>query len=129
MRRAEIVALGLLQGPAELLPISSSAHVGLLIARRHPGLRGAERKELEVALHAGTALALAVGERRRPRGALLAPATPPPAGGGVRGGAAGGVARGGGGPARGRGAAGRAGSSGGGARRRGRLAGSGRMTD
>jgi undecaprenyl-diphosphatase len=79
MRRAEAVLAGLVQGPAELLPVSSSAHVGLLIARRHPGLRGAERKELEVALHAGTALALAVGERRRPRVALLAAATLPPA--------------------------------------------------
>jgi undecaprenyl-diphosphatase len=40
---------------------------------------GAERKELEVAVHAGTAVALAAVERRRPRWALLAAATLPPA--------------------------------------------------
>jgi undecaprenyl-diphosphatase len=77
MRRAEAVALGLIQGPAELLPISSSAHVGLLLDRW--GVAGAERKEMEVALHAGTALALALFERRRPRIALLVAATAPPA--------------------------------------------------
>ena len=81
-RRAETIALGLLQGPAELLPVSSSAHVGLLpwaLGWRHAALPGAERKEVEVALHAGTALALALVERRRPRWALLAAATVPPA--------------------------------------------------
>ena len=46
----ETFLLGLLQGPAELLPISSSAHVGLLLQRRHPSLPGAVRKEIEVAL-------------------------------------------------------------------------------
>ena len=40
MRRAEAVALGLLQGPAELLPISSSAHVGLAARRWRPGAGG-----------------------------------------------------------------------------------------
>ena len=30
MRRTEVVALGLLQGPAELLPVSSSGHVAAL---------------------------------------------------------------------------------------------------
>jgi undecaprenyl-diphosphatase len=74
MRRAEAVALGLLQGPAELLPISSSAHVGLALDRL--GVQGAERKELEVALHAGSALALA---QRPRRWALLIAATAPPA--------------------------------------------------
>jgi undecaprenyl-diphosphatase len=74
MRRAEAIALGLLQGPAELLPISSSAHVGLLADRL--GLAGAERKELEVALHAGSALALAQWPRRWE---LLIAATAPPA--------------------------------------------------
>jgi undecaprenyl-diphosphatase len=63
-RKPEVQAalLGLLHGPAELLPVSSSGHVAALpwllgweIAR-WPGER---RKELEVALHAGTALALA----------------------------------------------------------------------
>jgi undecaprenyl-diphosphatase len=76
MRRAEAIALGLLQGPAELLPVSSSAHIGLALRGR---LTGRERKEFEVALHAGTALALAVLDRRRPRLALLAAATAPPA--------------------------------------------------
>jgi undecaprenyl-diphosphatase len=71
----ETFLLGLLQGPAELLPISSSAHVGLLLS---PGLSGAERKEVEVALHAGTALALAL-ERRPLRLPFLAAATAPPA--------------------------------------------------
>jgi undecaprenyl-diphosphatase len=47
--------LGLLHGPAELLPISSSAHVAL--AHADPA-RGAE-----IALHAGSAAALAVGRR------------------------------------------------------------------
>jgi undecaprenyl-diphosphatase len=75
MRRAEAVALGLLQGPAELLPISSSAHVGLALDRL--GVEGAERKELEVALHAGSALALI--ERRELRWGLLIAATAPPA--------------------------------------------------
>src|SRR3954454_15060377 len=77
MRRADALALGLIQGPAELLPISSSAHVGLLLDRW--GVAGAERKEMEVALHAGTALALALLHRRRPRIGLLIAATAPPA--------------------------------------------------
>ena len=53
--------LGLLHGPAELLPISSSGHVALVPwlagwpeAEADPSLR----KSLEVALHAGTAAAL-----------------------------------------------------------------------
>lgn len=65
-RLPETVALGLLQGPAELLPISSSAHVEVvpwLLGWRHARLSGEARKEVEVALHAGTALALlAAGE-------------------------------------------------------------------
>jgi undecaprenyl-diphosphatase len=77
-RADEAVLLGLLQGPAELLPISSSAHVGLLLRWRHPSLTGTERKEIEVALHAGTALALAL-ERRPVRWRFLAAATAPPA--------------------------------------------------
>ena len=70
MRRAEralpvrhAVALGLLQGPTELLPVSSSAHTTLL-----PWLAGWDYEELddelrkgfEVALHGGTAAALAL---------------------------------------------------------------------
>ncbi|MGH2947881.1 MAG: undecaprenyl-diphosphate phosphatase, partial [Solirubrobacteraceae bacterium] len=74
-RTNELVALGLLQGPAELLPVSSSAHVGLLLGRM--GVAGATRKEVEVALHAGSAVALA---HRGPfRWGLLAAATVPPA--------------------------------------------------
>ena len=67
MRRAEVVALGLVQGPAELLPVSSSGHVAalpLLLGWEHAGLEGARRKEVEVALHAGGAVALLVGLRR-----------------------------------------------------------------
>ena len=64
-RRA--VALGIVQGPAELLPISSSAHIVLV-----PWLAGWEwekldpeiRKSFEVALHAGAAAALVIGQRR-----------------------------------------------------------------
>jgi undecaprenyl-diphosphatase len=74
----ETVLLGLLQGPAELLPISSSAHVGLLLQWRDGSLQGAARKEIEVALHAGTAFALAF-ERRPIRWRFLAAATAPPA--------------------------------------------------
>jgi undecaprenyl-diphosphatase len=76
MRLPEAVAAGLLQGPAELLPVSSSAHVGLLLDRW--GVRGSARKEAEVALHAGTAVALALLERRPPRWGLLIAATAPP---------------------------------------------------
>jgi undecaprenyl-diphosphatase len=61
------IALGLVQGPAELLPVSSSAHIVLL-----PWLAGWDweevdpelRKSLEVALHTGAAAALLVGQRR-----------------------------------------------------------------
>ena len=56
----QAAALGLLQGCAELVPVSSSAHVSAV-----PWLLGwdalepARQKELEVALHAGALLALA----------------------------------------------------------------------
>jgi undecaprenyl-diphosphatase len=76
MHLAETVALGLLQGPAELLPISSSAHVGLLLPRDLPP---ATRKEIEVALHLGTAITLALTTRSAPRLGLAAAATAPPA--------------------------------------------------
>ncbi len=64
-RRA--LALGVIQGPTELLPVSSSAHIVLV-----PWLAGWEweaidpevRKSFEVALHAGAAAALIVGQRR-----------------------------------------------------------------
>jgi undecaprenyl-diphosphatase len=64
-RRA--LALGVVQGPAELLPVSSSAHIVLL-----PWLAGWDwddldpelRKSFEVALHAGAAAALLIGQRQ-----------------------------------------------------------------
>jgi len=57
----QAIALGLLQGPAELLPVSSSAHTALLpwLLGARPAARRAEgRKRLEVALHGGAAAAL-----------------------------------------------------------------------
>ena len=85
MRRTELeaLALGLLHGPAELVPVSSSGHVAALpwlLRWEVAGWDGARRKELEVALHAGTAAALLIvlrPARVRPRvlvGALLPPA-------------------------------------------------------
>jgi undecaprenyl-diphosphatase len=64
-RRA--VALGLVQGPAELLPVSSSAHIVLI-----PWLASWDwdevdpelRKSFEVALHTGAAAALLIGQRQ-----------------------------------------------------------------
>jgi undecaprenyl-diphosphatase len=79
---SETIALGLLQGPAELLPISSSAHVELvpwLLRWRHAALPGDVRKEVEVALHAGTALALVAGGEGRGRHWLGLFALGPPA--------------------------------------------------
>src|SRR4051812_2023083 len=78
----QIAALGVLQGAAELLPVSSSAHVAAV-----PRLLGwdvaewapARRKELEVALHAGAALALAPELLRRlPDARTLARSLAPP---------------------------------------------------
>ncbi|MET0818123.1 MAG: undecaprenyl-diphosphate phosphatase, partial [Solirubrobacteraceae bacterium] len=85
MRRAEGVALGLLHGPVELLPVSSSAHVTAvpwLLGWEVSHQDGSARKALEVALHAGTAAALVLVSREtlpRPRPALLAAAVLPPA--------------------------------------------------
>lgn len=64
-RRA--LALGLVQGPAELLPISSSAHIVLvpwLAGWDWEGIDPELRKSFEVALHAGAAAALLIGQRR-----------------------------------------------------------------
>jgi len=63
---ARALALGIVQGPAELLPVSSSAHIVLL-----PWLAGWDwdeldpevRKSFEVALHTGAAAALLIGQR------------------------------------------------------------------
>ena len=55
---AHAVGLGALQGPAELLPISSSAHIALvpwLAGWPYTELDAELRKAFEVALHAGTA--------------------------------------------------------------------------
>ena len=60
------VALGVLHGPTELLPISSSAHTTLvpwLLGWPYAELDPELRKAFEVALHAGTAAALLVGLR------------------------------------------------------------------
>jgi undecaprenyl-diphosphatase len=65
--RTHAVTLGLVQGPTELLPVSSSAHLTLIPwlaewdwERVDPELR----KSFEVALHAGAAAALLLGQRR-----------------------------------------------------------------
>jgi undecaprenyl-diphosphatase len=62
----EAIALGAVQGPAELVPVSSSGHLVLLpallgwpYAQLDPELR----KAFEVSLHAGTAVALIVALR------------------------------------------------------------------
>jgi undecaprenyl-diphosphatase len=67
LRLDHAVALGLLQGPAELLPISSSGHIALvpwLLGWPHADLDPELRKSFEVALHAGTAAALLIVLRR-----------------------------------------------------------------
>jgi undecaprenyl-diphosphatase len=64
---ARAAALGLIQGPAELLPVSSSAHLVLvpwLAAWDWDHADPELRKSFEVALHAGAAGALLVGQRR-----------------------------------------------------------------
>ncbi|HVL30785.1 MAG TPA: undecaprenyl-diphosphate phosphatase [Solirubrobacteraceae bacterium] len=66
LRTRDAVALGLLHGPAELLPVSSSGHVALvpwLLGWPYGALDAELRKAFEVALHAGTAAALLVGLR------------------------------------------------------------------
>jgi undecaprenyl-diphosphatase len=62
----DALGLGLLHGPAELLPISSSGHVTLvpwLLGRPYAELDPELRKAFEVALHAGTAAALLLALR------------------------------------------------------------------
>jgi len=59
----QALALGLLHGPAELLPISSSGHAALvpwLLSWEYAELDHELRKSFEVALHAGTAAALLI---------------------------------------------------------------------
>lgn len=67
---SQALALGLLQGPTELLPISSSAHTTLipwLAGWSYGELDGEARKPFEIALHAGAGLALAIELRRELR--------------------------------------------------------------
>jgi undecaprenyl-diphosphatase len=67
MEQSRAIVLGAVQGPTELLPVSSSAHLTLI-----PWLAGWDnrdrdpelQKSFEVALHAGAAAALLVGQRR-----------------------------------------------------------------
>jgi len=61
------VALGLVRGPAELLPVSSSAHIVLvpwLAGWDWDGIDPELRKSFEVALHTGAAAALLIGQRQ-----------------------------------------------------------------
>jgi undecaprenyl-diphosphatase len=63
----QAIVLGALQGPAELLPVSSSGHLVLvpaLLRWRYVELDDELRKAFEVALHAGTAFALMIALRR-----------------------------------------------------------------
>ncbi len=78
--RGEVVALGLLQGPAELLPVSSSGHleaVPWLLGWKTAQLPGDERKALAVALHLGTAGALALRAPRPSPGRVVLTLAPP----------------------------------------------------
>ena len=66
LKLSHALALGALHGPAELLPVSSSAHTTLvpwLLGWSYADLDPELRKAFEVALHAGTAAALLVGLR------------------------------------------------------------------
>jgi undecaprenyl-diphosphatase len=61
------IALGAVQGPAELLPVSSSGHLVLIPAMLGWPYRDLDpeiRKSVEVALHAGGAAALLIGLRK-----------------------------------------------------------------
>jgi undecaprenyl-diphosphatase len=60
----QALLLGALQGPTELLPVSSSGHLVLvprLLGWHYAELDPELRKSFEVALHAGTAAALVIG--------------------------------------------------------------------
>jgi undecaprenyl-diphosphatase len=64
---ARALALGIVQGPAELLPVSSSAHIVLvpwLIGWDWQRLDPEVRKSFEVAVHGGAAAALLIGQRQ-----------------------------------------------------------------
>lgn len=71
---AHALALGLLQGPTELLPVSSSAHTELLpwlAGWPYARLGGEQRKSFEVALHVGAGAALAIHMRGQLAGDVL----------------------------------------------------------
>lgn len=73
---AEVVALGALHGACELVPVSSSAHAALVpwLARWDVArLGGEDAKALAVALHAGSAVALAWAWREDALAAARAP--------------------------------------------------------
>jgi undecaprenyl-diphosphatase len=96
---AEALALALVHGPTELLPVSSSAHTTLipyLIGRPYAQLDPFARRTFEVALHAGALIALVIdmraelletARRADPRDALLITASlaPPAAAGALVG--------------------------------------------
>ena len=70
LKLSHALALGALHGPAELLPVSSSAHTTLvpwLLGWSYPDLDPELRKAFEIALHAGTAAAPARRAARRGR--------------------------------------------------------------
>ena len=67
MERSRAIVLGVVQGPTELLPVSSSAHLTLIpwLAGWDPDGRDPELdNSFGVALHAGAAAALLIGQRR-----------------------------------------------------------------
>jgi undecaprenyl-diphosphatase len=72
----QALVLGLIQGPAEVLPVSSSGHLVLIPALRewpYARLPADVRKAFEVALHTGAGLALAWLLREDARAALRDP--------------------------------------------------------
>jgi undecaprenyl-diphosphatase len=73
LSRWQAAALGAVQGPAELLPVSSSGHLTLVPALLGWDLSGLDpelRKSFDVALHTGTAAALAIALRAEVSGVL-----------------------------------------------------------
>jgi undecaprenyl-diphosphatase len=67
MKPSRAIILGAVQGPTELLPVSSSAHLTLIpwLAGWDTDGRDAElQKTFQVSLHAGAAAALLIGQRR-----------------------------------------------------------------
>src|SRR5512144_696834 len=67
MKPSRAIVLGAVQGPTELLPVSSSAHLTLipwLVGWHEDGRDPELQKSFEVSLHAGAAAALLIGQRR-----------------------------------------------------------------